>query len=242
MEQPSVFYFRSPPVDVGPHPQLMQAALVVLGEPEESLTRLALEFSGASGFLTDEGRKVILSRVLSGDQEKVRFFSLLLDIGDHFLQKREGINGFLAYLEKSLSKPDGPRTEILGREELDHLKGLLLHLLDRCPAHLRHLKAERLAIATGLRTDSIDLICDLRPVFDQRREKVEGVMPFTTLKIVATGTDRFPVSFEAILSAGDVEDLLKKVKDAVAKLNALGRLAEQTKLPVPSVGLTETRE
>jgi hypothetical protein len=67
-------------------------------------------------------------------------------------------------------------------------------------------------------------------------------VPYTTLKIIATGVNRFPVSFEAIISAGDVQDLLKKVEAAVEKLNALGRLAEQAHLPVPSVGLTETRE
>lgn len=79
-------------------------------------------------------------------------------------------------------------------------------------------------------------------MFDDSRTTVEGVIPFTTLKVVANGVDRFPVSFEAILSASDVLALLKKVEFAVAKLNALGRLAERTELPVPSVDLTETKE
>ena len=79
-------------------------------------------------------------------------------------------------------------------------------------------------------------------MFDDSRKNVEGVIPFTTLKVVATGVDQFPVSFEAVLSASDVLALLKKAEDAVNKLNALGRLAESNELPVPSVNLTETKE
>jgi len=93
-----------------------------------------------------------------------------------------------------------------------------------------------------MRVEAVDLVCDIRPVFDDSRTNVEGVIPFTTLKVVATGVDQFPISFEAVLSASDVLALLKKAELAVAKLNALGRLAERTNLPVPSVDLTETKE
>ena len=119
---------------------------------------------------------------------------------------------------------------------------LLATLIRPYPALLRQAKAERLADAVNLRAEAVDLICDLRPVFDDERCRIEGLIPMTTIKIVASGVDRFPISFEAVLSARDVLTLQKKVQDAVDKLNKLGEFAERNEMTIPAVTLTETEK
>jgi len=239
MAEMSVFYIRSPGPEISRPQYLAEAAKVVLGTSEETLKRVAAELEAAEGYLSRDGLRRILLREL-GDEKTASHFETLLRTTDVILQDRGGIDNLLSFLEKW--QTENQDRQILSPDDLSDLKRLLPLIVKPYPARHRQAKAERLATATGLRAESVDLVCDIRPVFDDGRTKVEGVIPFTTLKIVATGVDRFPVSFEAILSASDVVTLLKKAEAAVTKLNALGELAEYAKLPVPSVDLTETEE
>lgn len=241
MAEVAVFYFRGPRSETPPTQLVVEAVKVVLGESEEKLKRLAAELSEVKGYLSDAVRKAILLREL-GDKEKASQFERLLNVGELFVRDHGGIDGLLSFLERPQTGTANQEQPILSPNELSDLKRLLPLIVGPYPARQRQAKAERLAVATGLRADTIDLVCDIRPVFDESRKKVEGVIPFTTLKVVATGVDQFPVSFEAVLSASDVQTLLRKAEDAVNKLNALGRLAELNELPVPSVNLTETKE
>jgi len=241
MAEVSVFYFRAPRSEMPPPQAVAAVAKVVLGESEETLKRLAAELAEAKGYLSDAGQRAILLREL-GDETRASKFETLLSTGDAFAQDRGGIDGLLSFLEKWQAGAENQVQPILSPDELSDLKRLLPLIIRPYPARQRQAKAERLAVATSMRVEAVDLVCDIRPVFDDSRTNVEGVIPFTTLKVVATGVDQFPISFEAVLSASDVLALLKKAELAVAKLNALGRLAERTNLPVPSVDLTETKE
>ena len=228
-------------LEMPPSQYVVEAVKVVLGESEETLKRLGAELAEVKGYLSDAGRKAILLREL-GDEERASKFEKLLRTQEIFARDHGGIDGLLSFLEKVQTGTANQEQPILSPNELSDLKCLLPLIFRPYPALQRQAKAERLAVATGLCAETIELVCDIRPVFDDSRKNVEGVIPFTTLKVVATGVDKFPVSFEAVLSASDVLALLKKAEFAVAKLNALGRLAEFFNLPVPSVDLTETKE
>jgi len=69
--------------------------------------------------------------------------------------------------------------------------------------------------------DTVDLICDLRPIFNDNRKNVEGLLPYTRLHIVATGEDGLPKPFEVELSHQQVIDLSEKTEKAKNKLEAL---------------------
>ena len=241
MAEPSVFYFRHSRSEMPAQKSVVKRVKIVLRESDNTLLKVAAGLDAAKGYLSDADRKAILLREL-GDEKKASQFERLLNTWEISFQDQGGIHGLLSLLEKWQSGPENQESPILSLDELSDLKRLLPLIAKPYPARQRQAKAERLAAATGLRAETIDLICDIRPVFDDDRKNVEGIMPFTTLKVVATGVDQFPVSFEAVLSARDVQDLLKKVEAAIDKLNALGRLAEMAKLPVPSVDLTETRD
>jgi hypothetical protein len=241
MADVSVFYFRGLRTDMPPPQFVVEAVKFVLKESEETLKRLGAELAEVKGYLSDAGRKAILLREL-GDEERASQFEKLLRTQEIFVRDHGGIDGLLSYLEKLQTDTANQEQPILSPNELSDLKRLLPLIVRPYPARQRQAKAERLAVATGLRAETVDLVCDIRPVFDDSRTNVEGVIPFTTLKVVASGVDKFPVSFEAVLSASDVLALLKKAEDAVAKLNALGELAERAELPVPSVDLTKTKE
>jgi hypothetical protein len=114
----------------------------------------------------------------------------------------------------------------LDEAELARLGEILPKLIQLYPALTRFEKAERLAKLTGQELESIELICDLRPIFDDDRKRIEGMMPYTRLHIVATGADGLPKSFEAELTHQQVSDLREKVAKADSKLDVLRKSVE----------------
>ena len=98
----------------------------------------------------------------------------------------------------------------------------------------------RLATLTGQKLESIELICDLRPIFDKLRKHLEGMMPYTRLRVVATGADGLPDAFETELTRQQVHDLAEQVSKAAQKLDVLASAIETEWLPggLPDLPLT----
>ena len=124
--------------------------------------------------------------------------------------------------ERGKAEKDFP----LNETELARLGKILPNLIQPYPALARFEKAERLAKLTGQELESIELICDLRPIFDEDRKQIEGMMPYTRLHIVATGTDGLPKSFEAELTHQQVSDQREKAAKANSKLAVLRKSVE----------------
>jgi hypothetical protein len=114
---------------------------------------------------------------------------------------------------------------ILPGETLDTIRDRLSRLVRDHPALVRYRKAQRLKTRTGRMADAIDITCDLRPVFDQSRTVVEGLIPITTLRVVYSNNDRSE-SFEVLLSADDLNTLSEEVEKAKQKLQSLNQHAE----------------
>ncbi|HLN31695.1 MAG TPA: hypothetical protein VK395_28400 [Gemmataceae bacterium] len=239
MAEFNVFYFRSEIpgrlLDFGAY---VSAAKVALTLPEDDLESLKNDLSSYRGFLSNNVLKELVHKSVKDGEKAEGLFNLLNLTDIHVQNNNRNIDAFLDQLARWQQAPDNQGK--LSTDELARLKHLVSSLATPAPARLRQAKAERLAATTGLRADAIDLVCDVRPVFDDSRTRIEGLIPFTTLRIVATGVDKFPVAFETVLSAKDVQALLKKAEEVVRKLNALGQLAERAALPIPAVDLTET--
>jgi hypothetical protein len=102
--------------------------------------------------------------------------------------------------------------------EVTDAKERILRLFAATPTLERQAKADELTSATGQRLKEIKLVCDLRPVFDRERNRIEGVFPVTTIRLVCEGADGLPLSFEAIMSESDVDQLSEVVTHAKQKL------------------------
>ena len=122
-------------------------------------------------------------------------------------------------LEKQKAREDFP----FEQENFNRLKKALQELIKPYPGLVRYRKAERLAKVTGDELESVELICDLRPIFDENRVKIEGVIPYTRLRVITTGADGLPKSFEAELTRQEVDDLAEKANNAKQKLDILYR-------------------
>jgi len=125
------------------------------------------------------------------------------------------------------------------QKTLDRLKHVLGKLIQPYPALTGFQKAKHLSTLTGQQLETVELVCDLRPVFDDKREKLDGMMPYTRLHLVATGEDGLPKPFEAELTYQQVIDLAEKARKAESKLKVL-RQSIESWLPggLPELPLT----
>lgn len=80
---------------------------------------------------------------------------------------------------------------------------------------------ERVLQLTGMRLSAFDIVCDIRPIFDQSGQRIETLVPIATLKIQWQMDDSDVDSVEVRLTSAQVEELGKKVKRAVSKLSAM---------------------
>ncbi len=224
-----VAYIRAPG-PIAPPGAMVADVIGLLDVPEESLESLAADFSQYPGFLGEKVQRQLIENRIQAP-EKRRHIA-------NFMRWAKNYIGPLDVAENAYREA-GKAAHV---ENLDKFVAVVTILLKPFPALARQIKAEQLAAKAGMRAESIDLICDIRPVFDQARTAVEAVIPFTTLRIVAVDIGKLPVVFELTLSAKDVQDLRKKVDDTIQKLNAIGKLTEDIQLRIPDVDLTQTEK
>lgn len=212
----------------------MGALRDVADVPVETLERVAAGLSQATGFLDPPKLTARLRELLPEKSPVASIRRVVLHT------KSEDVPDLLDRLTRI--QENEPDEFPLNREHLEQLRVALPRLLRPIPALRRFRKAERLSKATGQPVEDIQLICDLRPVFDESREQVEGVLPFTRLKIVATGGDGLPNVFEAELTSRQVSDLVQQAEKAVKKLSLLRQQGEKwARYGVPELTITRSQ-
>jgi len=217
---------------------LIRDAKVLLGLDIELLESVRHSLETYEGFL-DRGalQQVLASRI--EDPELCRALGrLIVNIDEHLRRTSRTIEQLLQQIEQWLQEEENQQKGLLSAEELEELRGRMQLVIRPYPGLNRQAKARRLSEATGLPLEKVDIICDLRPVFDKDRENVEGIIPYTTLRIVCTGADGLPVALDAVLSQQDVAQLAKASSDAQKKLAKLKALLHEKKLPIPHIDMT----
>lgn len=109
--------------------------------------------------------------------------------------------------------------------ELDALCARLRKIVAPKRALLRQAKADKLASRTGAGFQELSITCDLRPIFDDGRELIEGLMPITTLRLVVERAG-IPHVVEATLSESELLAICSEAERAKRKIE---RLRAQTK-------------
>ncbi|MBC7818180.1 MAG: hypothetical protein IAG10_14935 [Planctomycetaceae bacterium] len=247
MANEAVMYMRGPfPFYDGPRvsTEMVRDAKHLLTLNQDQLIAIRQGLGQHLGFL-DRSKLEAFLATLTGDKSFALGISKLVTA----FRERSALNERTAesvaeQLEEwlTVSGEENERDQVLSRDELTELKDRLPFVLAPYPCFERQSKAERLSSITGQELERIDLICDLRPVFDKEHQNIEGMIPYTLLKVVCTGADGIPIAFEAMLSEKAVDRLVDEAKKAKAKLGKLreylGR--QQTAIPVTDLTAQET--
>ena len=85
------------------------------------------------------------------------------------------------------------------------------------PALERFRKAVRLRGLTGDQVEDCDLVCDARPIYDAQRERIEGFVTVTTLRVAYQRQSGESEVAEYTLSRDMLNELLDQVQKALQK-------------------------
>jgi len=225
-----VFYIRGLPFETA-RERILDDLKAILCLSDEMLDELSKHLSEPRGFLYPKTLLAIIRKVVDDPNTAEAVRRIIMHIDPSQVER------LVTSLEERSKEEDFP----FDQKERQHLKRQLKILIRPYPSLARFHKAERLAKTTGQQLETVELICDIRPIFDENRKNIEGMMPYTRLHLVATGEDGLPNAFEAELTHQQVIDLAEKAKKAKSKLQTL-RQSIETWLPggLPDLPLTRT--
>jgi len=243
MQSETVVYVRSPfplTVDRLVNATFVEDAKLILGLPIEQLEAIGGALREFPGFLDQRSLHELINSIIRND-EHAKSLSRVIFILSELL--RFSANGRKVLSDQLDEWQKGDENQkMLSAEDFAALQQRLFMFFRTYAGIERQAKARRLVEATGFKLKEIEIICDLRPVFDENRTMVEGIFPYTILKIVCDGVDGLPFSQEAILSEHNVAELAKKAEAAVAKLRSLKELLSAKQIPIPAVGTSNKGE
>lgn len=229
-------------MDRGVSADLVADVKVTLELDGDLLKAIARELESFPGFLDGNSLTGIIGHYISNEEQCKKLSRLVFGADETIRLLDLNVEHLLSSIRDWQEGEENREQNLLSPQELDELQRRLPLIIRPYPGLKRQAKAKNLSEATGNRLEDLAIICDLRPVFDEERQQVEGVIPFTTLKVVCKGVDGLPVSLEAILSEPEVHDLAKKAGAAVEKLKCLRDLLAAQCLPIPPLDMTKRGE
>jgi hypothetical protein len=212
---------------------------VAIADIEPAKFELAMDrVEAQEGFLSGAQLRKVIADVLDERQAKalVNFLINLRQL------KSAGSGKDDNFLETTKKLIAAAKPAELNEKRMARVLDRLPRILKQNPAIDLQAKAEGLAIRTGSTVDDISLVCDLRPVFDEKRERVEGMIPLTTLLLSVTRNDGESLVLESILTELEVARLCEEADRARKKLLTLKKLLAEKNIPVPESRMTTSGE
>jgi hypothetical protein len=236
---PSVFYMRAPQGFDSDVPikeeSFAKDARALISLTDDEIATLAAQIGSDARFVSNSLLKEIVQaavpRLHEDDAKSVADIVWHLDAA--WRRSGRNLDKYVRRTQRTLRAQDTKSP--LSTEERERLAVVLERVLIDAPCIARQRKAQAVAQGTGLPLENANLYCDARPVFDDTRTMIEGMVLTTTLKVVATGPDGLPQAIEARLTEDQVTDLAKKAATATTKLRTMAAIFKQKDIPVPAI-------
>lgn len=210
----------------------IEDARSVASIPNNSFAEAIDAVTRATGFV---GRQRLLSAVRLGIQDAFQAESLTnFIINFHQLRRDVGMS------------PEDFARDVSSRLPVDELNDNERRtIIERLPQVLapkpgldRQAKVEDVVRRTGAHIDELSIVSDLRPIFDGNREKIEGLVPIATLKLVTHGHEGIK-AVEVQITEQELSHLCEEAERAKRKLAILkGFINNQSDIELPESVMT----
>ncbi len=231
------FFFRPPPFRflaerLVQGEDFLSDAQEILGLTNDAYLRIATELAQSDAFLDRGELESVVSGALGEDADRVT--SAIHQIGR--LIHDSGMDAMKAM--NVLGKTIEEKAESLPPEQRKTLIERIRKLIAEPVGLAKQFKAQRLVDVTGSRLDDFQIICDIRPIFDQKHERVDGAVPLTTLQLEYTRADGDSDVVELHVTEKQITDLGEKIDDARRKLKMIKDLLDRGQIMVPRTRAT----
>lgn len=204
-------YIFTPPGAIIP---MVEALRVVASIETANLERLADLLVQQTGFLTDEKLAKLVAECVDDEEQGSAVFNALQNVGP------SGVDEVLEML-RAWRESDEQRRRQFPEESLADLGQKLPVLIRDYPALNRSKRADQIRNVLGNELEGIAFICDARPVYNKTRDRIEGLIPLTTMKLVYETQNLVTEEIEIVLTSDQLESLISEAKQAAQELATL---------------------
>jgi len=204
----------------------------ILDLDEEAYLRLATQLSKADDFLSRTRLDSIAGEALGEGSDRIA--SIINQLGrmvhDSDMDSGEAMDALAEVLEE--------KVEIFEPEDLRTLVERLRKLVAEPVGIAKQSKARQLVDAIGAELDEFRIICDIRPIFDPKREQIDGAIPISMLRFDYTRPDGEPAVIELRVTEKQIEQFGEKISEANLKLRVIKNLLTSQEIPMPNTKST----
>lgn len=216
----------------------MNDARRILRLEPDAYAHLVTKLATTDVFLDRRSLVSLISEILGEGEESRELASIIYRIGgmlhDADMPAEEAMDALGRAIEGKADGIDPQDRRVL----VDRLRTLAAD-----PAGLaKQSKARQLVDATGSELDEFQFICDIRPIFDQSRERIEGAIPLGLLHLEYTSPDGDSAVLEVRVTERQLEEFESKIATAKRKLTLIKGLVANQRLPIPRTKSTVTEE
>lgn len=206
----------------------------VLNISAESFDKLVLELTEFDGFLGRGALSEFVVRTLQKEEDPDTVGRVISNLNRYIRESDEPVPESLQLLKRAIKE----HAEGLDDEQRAELGQRLEVLLTKPTGFGLQHKAEQLAEATGTDLADLQIICDVRPVFDDARKRIEGAIPVSTLRLELGESDGGTSSVEVRLSEGQIADLCEKAESARRKVTLIKNMLGEKEITLPKTPAT----
>ncbi|MCA9206986.1 MAG: hypothetical protein KDA55_01465 [Planctomycetales bacterium] len=201
---------------------------------EELYSQLSARLAQSDSFLSHANLAAIAERYVGSDSSRIA--TIICRIGEIVHGADMNATDAMNALAKSIET----KTESLAVSDRHKLVERLRRLVIEPIGIAKHYKARELVDATGAELDSFRIICDIRPIFDRQRERIDGALPLTILRFEYSTPDGESDVVEFRVTEQQIGQLEEKISDAKLKLRVIKELMSRQDIPIPETTSTMT--
>ncbi len=206
----------------------------ILDLDENVYLRLATQLAKSDAFLNFSNFASIVEDALEKHEDSEQITAILYRIGEIIHDADMDATDAMRLLSNAI-KENAKELDIKERQTfIDRLQKLTAEPI----GFAKQYKAQRLVEATGAELDTFQFLCDIRPIFDQQRECVDGAIPLTILRLEYTKPDGDSDVVELRVTERQISQFGERIADTKLKLEMIKDLLENKNLSIPSTKAT----
>jgi len=204
----------------------------ILQLDEDAFLRLTTQLAKTDTFLSRSDLVTIARESLGEGSDRIA--SIIYRIGGIIHDAEMDATDAMDQLAKAIEET----TEGLEPQERRTLTDRLRKLVAEPVGIAKQFKARQLVDAIGAELDDLRIICDIRPIFDQKHERVEGAIPLAILRLEYSQPDGDSAVVEVRVTETQIAKFAKKIADANLKLRVIKELLTSQHVAIPKTEST----
>ena len=226
------FVFEGPPFSflanqLAQDADFLEDAQHILELDEDAYLRLATQLAKADTFLSRPGLAAIVGAVIGEDSDRIAsiIYRLAGVVHDADMDVMDAMD--------ALSEAIKENAESLEPQQRQTLTDRLRKLTAEPIGLAKQYKARQLVNAIGAELDDFRIICDIRPIFDRKHERIDGAIPLATLRLEYSKPDGESAVVELRVTEKQIVEFGERISDANLKLKMIKELLDNQNVTIP---------